>query len=105
MKAVLIAALLLPPGAAGIWSGTTNSGFIDMQEGGEFYYSTEKSGMNEFDCQMMTKTPEKYGYSVDCTDRKTGKLVRGQMQFYEDGTMGFDETRFTYGDCPRGCPE
>jgi len=105
MKAILIAALLLPPGIAGIWSGETNSGFIDMQPTGEFYYSTEKDGRKAFDCQIAHQITGKYGYSVDCKERASGTLVRGEMHFYEDGTLGFDETRFTFGDCPKGCPE
>lgn len=105
MKAILFAALLLPHGVSGIWSGQTNSGFIEMQAGGLFYYSTEKGGRKSFDCQMTEQVPGKFGYSVECKERDSGALVRGEMQFYEDGTMGFDETRFTFGDCPNGCSE
>lgn len=91
----------LPENAGGIWSGAANNGFIDLQKTGEFYYSATKNGKPvERTCHLESQFPGKWGYKVSCNDG-----TRGEMQFYEDGTMGFDDTLFTYGDCPNGCPE
>lgn len=102
LKSVLLAAAIaLPPGAAGIWSGETNHAFIDLSATGAFFYSTMKDGRAaKLSCHLDSQIVGKWGYRVLCDNG-----TEGEMHFYEDGTMGFDETRFTYGDCPRGCPE